>query len=167
VDVGGWQQPNFAPVYVEGRGKWVDIKQDGYVDPITGLGTGTGAMTVGNAYTRRTPWYLQSDASVMQEFKPNRNNERQVLAFEATISNVLNQHSAIAYGSQVDSAIQTNPILPGGLALGQTGFYAAAEHAYPWKTLLNTDNVTMNSTYGKPIGYELSRTIRLKVRFTF
>jgi hypothetical protein len=157
VDVGGWQQPNFAPVYPEGRGKWVDISQD----PVTGT------LTVNSVGLRRTPWYFQSDASFMQEFKPNHNNEKQVVGFQATISNVLNSRSAVAYGSQIDSANSTNPIAPSGLYLGQPGFYAAAEHQYPWKTLLNTDGVVLNSTYGKPIAYELSRTIRVQVSFTF
>ena len=157
VDVGYWQQPNYAPVYPEGRGEWANISQDPF----------TGALTVNSVGLRRTPWYLQSDASFIQEFKPNRNNERQVLAFEATISNVFNQHSAVAYGSQIDSANSTPPIAPDGLYLGQPGFYAAAEHPYPWKTLLNADNVVLNSTYGKPIAYQLSRTIRLRIRYTF
>jgi hypothetical protein len=157
VDVGGWQQPNFAPVYPEGRGHWADISQD----PVTGT------LTVNSVGLRRTPWYFQSDASFIQEFKPNRNNEKQVVGFQATISNLLNSRSAVAYGSQIDSANSTNPISPSGLYLGQPGFYAAAEHPYPWKTLLNTDGVVLNSTYGKPIAYELSRTIRVQVSFTF
>ena len=127
----------------------------------------TGTLTVNSVGLRRTPWYFQSDASFIQEFKPNHNNEKQVVSFQATISNVLNSRSAVAYGSQIDSANSTNPIAPSGLFLGQPGFYAAAEHPYPWKTLLNTDGVVLNSTYGKPIAYELSRTIRVQVSFSF
>lgn len=157
IDVGAWSQPNFGPVYPEGRGKWATIAQD----PVTS------ALTVTGVGEHRTPWYLQSDASLIQEFKVNHNNERQVLGFEATISNVMNQHSILAYGSQIDSANSSGAILPGGLALGDPGFYAAAEHPYPWKSLLNPNGVVLNSTYGKPIAYQLARTIRVKVRFSF
>jgi hypothetical protein len=167
LDVGAWQSPNFAPVYPEGRGKWASITQD----------QATGLLTVTGVGLRRTPWYLQSDASLIQEFKTNKSNERQVLGFEATISNVFNQHSAVAYGSQVDSAYYGGAIVPGGYSFGSAAGYAAWEHPYNWsgkggtQSLLNTNpyntGVTLNSTYGKPIAYELARTIRLKIRFSF
>lgn len=150
IDVEAWQQPNFAPVYPENRGKWADISQD----------PNTGALTVTDVRTRRTPWYIQSDASLIQEFKPNRNNERQVLGFEATIANLFNQHSAVSYGSQIDSSNNTPAISPGGYAFGSAAGYAAAEHPYDWKSLLNTDGVVLNSQYGKVLASQLSRTIR-------
>jgi len=172
IDVGGWQQPSFAPVYPEGRGKWADIVQDSV----------TGAMTVTDVRTNRTPWYIQSDASFIQEYKPNKSNERQVLGFEATIGNLFNQHSPVSYGTQIDSANAGSYLSPGGYQLGAPAGYAAFEHPYAWKTLLNTNTTTamisptnptganpiiMNSQYGKVLANQLSRTIRLKVRFTF
>jgi hypothetical protein len=164
LDVGAWQAPNFAPVYPEGRGHWADVAQD----PTTGL------LTVTDVRVRRTPWYFQSDSSLIQEFKVNKNNERQVLGFEATVSNLFNQHSAVAYGSQLDSAYYGGAIVPGGAAgaaFGNALGYSTWEHPYDWKNHLNTnpDNagIHLNSTYGKPIAYELCRNIRLKIRFTF
>ena len=168
IDVGGWQQPSFAPVYPESRGKWADITQN----------PDTGFLTVTDVRTRRTPWYIQSDASFIQEYKPNKSNERQVLGFEATIGNLFNQHSAVSYGTQIDSANAPSYLSPGGYQLGSPAGYAAFEHPYDWKTLLNTNFTTgstgnvanpiiLNSQYGKILASQLSRTIRLKVRFTF
>jgi hypothetical protein len=52
--------------------------------------------------------------------------------------------------------------------------YTAFESAYPWQSLLNavggntlTGTATINSQYGQPYLYQLARTIRLAVKFTF
>ena len=36
---------------------------------------------------------MQSDSSFIQEYKLNKNNERNVLGFDATLGNLFNQHS--------------------------------------------------------------------------
>src|SRR5581483_11237691 len=50
---GGWD------VYPVNRGNWVDVTQD----------PTTGQFNVSNPYVRRTPWYMQSDLNLMQNYK--------------------------------------------------------------------------------------------------
>jgi hypothetical protein len=52
--------------------------------------------------------------------------------------------------------------------------YAAFESPYNWQSLLNsvggnslTGIQTINSQYGQPYIYQLARTLRLNVKFTF
>ncbi len=154
IDVGYSVIPgNYFFVYPEDRGKWVDI-------------SGTyGNLTASNAYTRRTPWYIQSDLNLTQNYKVS---EGKTISFSATIPNVLNQHSVTAYNQQIDSGQFASFLAPGGIPFYYGGqAYSLYEHAYPWKTLLNTDGIIPDSQYGKPYLYQLSRTMRLGVKFTF
>ena len=60
------------------RGKWVDAAQD----PTTGF------VTLSAPRTRRTPWYMQTDFSISQNFKIT---ESKVLSFSVDATNLLNQ----------------------------------------------------------------------------
>src|SRR6202035_1084510 len=82
----GFSSP-IPDTYVYGHGKWVNVSQD----------PATGAITIGNPYTRRTPWYTQSDGNFVHSFKVNKNNEHQVLSFQGTITNLLNQLAPVSY----------------------------------------------------------------------
>jgi len=176
IDVGGCDAGcDFDPVYPESRGKWADITQN--PDPTSG------ALTVTGVRTRRTPWYIQTDFNFGQEFKVNKNNEHQVLGFEATVSNLFNQHSALSYGTEINSTNNSTYLAPQGLGQASEGTaaaYAAYEHPYPWKTMLNNNPaidgsfdpagnqpITLSSLYGKVLASQRSRTIRLKIRFSF
>jgi len=55
-----------APVFVEGRGKFVDVTRD----------QTTGNWIAGNIGDKRTPSFSQSDLSVSQEFHLSKSNER-------------------------------------------------------------------------------------------
>jgi hypothetical protein len=83
----------------------------------------------------------------------------------------------VAYNQQMDSAYAQNFIAPNGqnLFAGQT-FYAAAERPYNIAALMNAaptnivnknGPITVNSNYGQPYLYQVARTIRLGVKFTF
>jgi hypothetical protein len=161
-----FSQPPFSggfPVYPEDRGKFARISlvpnSDGVLVP-----------TVSSLCSCRTPWYIQSDASFKQEFKVNRNNEAQVLTFEANVINLFNRQSATGFYSQLDSAFNQSFLLPGG-----SFSYSAFEHPYDWKSMLaNTQNPNAkipsligNSQYGKPFIFQTPRSMRLAVRFTF
>ena len=50
-------QPAF-PTDIVNRGKWIDVTQD----PTTGV------ITTSAPYTKRTPWYLDTDFNLKQEF---------------------------------------------------------------------------------------------------
>ena len=160
------------PVDLVSRGKWINIMQNAT----------TGAITVGNPYTYRNPWYIQSDFNVTQAFKIGESKE---INIQGTFTNMFNQHVVTAVNEQVDTPYGGNQyITPNGLAANQgTAFYAAAESAYPIQTSLNgapvngqpsnsttsggAGPITLSSEYGKPLFYQLPRNIRLAVHFTF
>ena len=159
VDVGysvaGGSNFGEFPVYPEGRGKWVDVSEN----PTTGVDT------VGNAYTRRTAWFTQTDLNIKQTFKVK---EGQEVSFDATITNALNQHEVVAYYESIDSAYTPSFIAPGNVAFYYGGVaYSDYEHPYNWKSLMNTDGVTVDSQYGKPYEFQVARNIRLQLHYTF
>ena len=145
------------PVYPEDRGKWASITQD----------PSTGNLTVTSVGVKRTPWFIQSDLSLSQDVKLNKNNEAQVLGFEVTLANLFNERSVTSYNSAINSPNYPNQILPGGYSIGSGAAYGAFEHAYPWKSLLNTDDIILNSQYGTPRSFQLARTVRFTLKYTF
>jgi hypothetical protein len=163
VDV-GFAFPGAFPTIVAGRGKWVDVSQD----------PSTGAVTVGTPRTFRTPWFMQSDLSVGHSYKLS---ETKNIHFSATFTNLFNRRATTAYYSQIDSNFASSYITPGGFAIFDGApFYSAAEHPYDLAALLNNSPtnpvngagpLTVNSQYGKPYLFQLSRNIRFGLRFTF
>ncbi len=160
----GYAFPSGFPTDVVDRGKWVSLTQD----------PTTGAIAVGPTTTYRTPWYTQTDFNFTQNYKLR---EQKIISFSATLANLLNQRSVVAYNQQMDSAYAQNFIAPNGqnLFAGQA-FYAAAERPYNIAALMNAaptnivnknGPITVNSNYGQPYLYQVARTIRLGVKFTF
>jgi carboxypeptidase family protein len=171
--------PSF-PTLVAGRGKWLDISQD----------PATGAVTVGNPRTFRTPWFMQSDVQLSHSYKFG---ESKVVRFSATLYNLFNRRATTAYYTYINSDFATTYLAPSSASclavnngLGLTNdpgcylfdgapAYSAYEHPYDVKTLLNNSPalvngggpVTVNGWYGKPFLFQLSRNIRLGLRFTF
>jgi hypothetical protein len=180
VDVGfsfpnGYNVPNAGggfPVDFVNRGKWVNVSQD----PVTG------AVTMGNPYTRRTPWYNQTDFNITQSY---RITESKTLGFSATISNLLNERAMTGVNENVTSSFTQNFLGPQGLFVASgIPFYSAAFHQYDVGALLNSafssvscptqanpnlvcGPATVNAGYGMPNRYQAGRTIRLGLRFTF
>jgi hypothetical protein len=159
----GYTSP-FEDTYIFGHGQWANISQD----------PTTGAVNIGNPYTRRTPWFTQSDVNFVHSFKVNKNNERQVFDFQATIINVLNQRSVVSYWESANSYWNGNysAVVPNGVTLRGPGapFYQAAENGYNIQSGLagvNSGQFILGSNYGTPNLWQQSRKIRLGVRFTF
>jgi len=163
-DVGLYAAYSF-PVDVFDRGKWANITQN----------PTTGAVTVGSPYTNRNPLFVQSDFNFTQAFHIS---EAKDLSFQATFTNVFNEHAVTAVNEQVDSNSsylnQDQFTAVGGYNVTQgVPFYAAAEHAWNVQNALNTGDLltggpqTINAAYGKPLYYQLPRTIRLQVHFNF
>jgi hypothetical protein len=162
----GYESTNLFPdpiesTYIFGRGKWVNAT----ADPTTG------AITLGTPYSRRTPWYTQSDFNLQHSIKVNKNNEHQVLALNATITNLLNQHSPTSYWGGFGSNYSFAPLFPFQIFNG-AAFYQTTETGYDPQTVINSQNgtnfqVPLNSLYGRPNLWQLSRTIRLGATFTF
>jgi hypothetical protein len=158
------------PVYVFNRGTWADITQD----------PTTGAVTVGQPYTRRTPWFTDTDFNIQQNWKIS---ESKSLSFTATFTNLLNQHTTTELFSQIDTGYGYQFLAPPSSAcapqpgnqcylLNGIDFYTAVTHPYNVSQLLNNSlstggPITINSQYGKPMYYQAARNIRLGVKFTF
>jgi len=172
VEVGGpyagYTSP-FEDTYIFGHGQWANMSQD----------PTTGALTIGNPYTRRTPWFTQTDANFGHAFKVNKNNERQVLTFNATFTNLLNQHNVVSYWETANSYWSGNysAIVPNGVTLRGPGaaYYQASETGYSIQSGLQGLNAgatgangfVLGSNYGQPEIWQLSRKIRLGVKFDF
>lgn len=170
LDVGFSYAPPIGayPVDFVGRGKWVNVSQD----------QSTGAITASNPSTYRTPWYTQTDFNFTQNFKLT---ESKSLSFTATIPNLLNQRAITAYYPFLDTQQFGEYLKPGGASVGAgAAAYLAYETPYNWQSLLtqmggNTPQIsgkpsgiaTINSQYGQPYLYQLSRSIRLQAKFTF
>jgi len=177
----GYAFPGAFPTDVVNRGKWVDVSQD----------PNTGAITVSQPYTKRTPAYLQSDFNFKQEVKLG---ESKSLAFDATFTNAFNQHSVTSTGQQIDSNYTANFVGPAsagcqafnndqlGVAnepqcfiVDGPAFYAAAMSKYDFVGGMKQSDwgstkggpISMDSQYKQPYLYQLSRNIRLGVHFTF
>jgi hypothetical protein len=149
------------PVQIFGRGQWADITQD----PTTGL------VTVGNPHVERYPWFVQSDFSFAQGVKVTEGTN---LRFQATFTNLLNEHAVISEYEQVDSSYYGNQFgaPQGTYILNGVAFYAAAESPYNITNLLNASNsqpgpITVNSQYGKPIIWQQPRSLRLSIKYSF
>jgi hypothetical protein len=155
------------PVYVEGHGKWVDVTADA-----------TGHLTIGNAYTRRTPWFLQTDGSFTQTYKVSDAHSTWRLGFEAYIANVFNTKRATEYYQKINSTnVGGDYLTPPGYKSGPGGTlnYGVLENAYDYRSLMNSSTGTADSVggtllsnlYGKPMAWNGGRNMRLTARFTF
>jgi Carboxypeptidase regulatory-like domain len=176
----GYAFPGAFPTDIVDRGKWIDVTQD----------PNTGEITATAPRVRRTPAFLDTDFNLKQNYKLG---EAKALAFDATFTNILNQHSVTSYGQQVDSGYAVNyasPQTAGCLAYNTANysnptsscwigdgpaFYAGAMSPYNAIAEANASPlgstaggpVTVNSQYSKPYLYQVSRNIRLGLHFTF
>ena len=151
--------------YVFGRGKWANMTMDG-----------SGNITLGTPFERRTPWFTQSDFNIAHQIKTG---EHQAIAFEASALNVLNQRSVTAYYGGMNSTNFSTPLYPGidpggnpvNLASG-AALYQILESGYNVQQWINGNagavpKVIQSSWYGKPYLYQLGRSIRFTLRYTF
>jgi hypothetical protein len=166
-DFGAYGVPNGEggafPTYIVGQGNWLPVTQNA-----------DGSITTGTPYARRTPWYIQTDLQISQDFKVS---EGKTLEFSVTSPNVFNQHAVVAYWQSIDSDFYPQYLTPGGLGVSSgTPFYKAAESPYNVSTLLNSGGgvtgtpggpITINSLYGKPMYFQTSRNIYMSVKFSF
>jgi hypothetical protein len=152
--------------YIYGRDKWVDTSTDA-----------NGNITLGNPYTRRTPWFVQSDLNASHQIKVG---DHQAISFEATALNVLNQRSVTAYNMAMNSWNFGTPLYPGLDSSGNpvnfgdgAELYQILEGGYNTQQWINGvpgfsgTNVIKNSLYKQPYLYQNGRSLRLAVRFTF
>ncbi len=143
-----------APVFVEGRGKFVDVTRD----------PATGDFVLGSIRERRTPSYSQSDLSFVNELSVSKQNENLKLGFEVNILNLFNQHSPVYFDTNLLRASSINP--PLDYQLLETGNYNYIDAANGASGYLNPHRY-LNSMYGMPNGWQAPRGIRMKIKFVF
>lgn len=153
------------PVYVVGRGKWIDVTR-----------AADGTWVYGTPYVRRTPWFIQTDASFTENYVVSKAHEAWRLGFEANITNLLNEKTATVYSSRINSSAGTtgNYILPANSTAGNPN-YGLLEGGYDWKAIANSGNGQANSRgplalsnlYGLPNAFQGGRQIRFKAKFVF
>jgi Carboxypeptidase regulatory-like domain len=168
------------PTYVVPRGQFLPVTQD----PVTGN------ISVGTPYNRRTPWFMQTDFQISQAFKVGESKE---ISFSATVSNIFNNHSVVAYWESMDTNFSSQFLAPTGSpadcpAVGSLGlsagqcfvgdgpaFYSAAMHGFDLANALNNaagstgtnKHMAINSLYGKPLYYQVGRSMYMSMKFTF
>jgi hypothetical protein len=145
-------------VDVFGRDKWVNMTQD----------PTTGAITLGNPYTRRAPWFTQSDFNLAHSI---RTGEHQSLGFSVNVFNILGQRVVTSYYGGMNSTFFPSPLLPQGNVLSNASSYQAYESGYNVQALINNTSagpaVTKSSQYGQPFTYQLPRSMRFGVSYNF
>jgi hypothetical protein len=165
TDIGTGAGTPIEATYIYGRGNYVNASQDA-----------SGNIVLGNPYARRTPWYTQTDANLSHSIKVNKNNEHQVLSFNANIINLLNQHAVTAYWAGFNSNAYDSAFYPPGAGCANpaacniadgAAFYQAAETGYNAQATAVSSGVVLNSHYGSPNLWQTSRNIRLGAQFTW
>ncbi len=97
IDVGSsfTGQPGF-PVDIVNRGKWIDVTQNAT----------TGAITTSAPYTKRTPWYRDTDFNIKQSVKLG---ETSSISFDAAFTNLFNSHKVVSNWQQINSDASLQP----------------------------------------------------------
>jgi len=164
-------------LYVFGRGKVAPMTVDS-----------AGNVTVGTPFSARTPWFTQSDLNIAHSIHVNKNNEHQLLTFQATFINVLNQHSVVNEYTGFSSIFNSSSLFPDQVFFDGAGFYKETETGYNVQSLINSQAngtceacvifnggvspgvplpLTKSSQYQQPNIWQLSRNVRLGVTFSF
>ena len=164
IDIGTMfgQQVSEA-VDVFGRDKWVNMT----TDPTTG------AITLGNPYTRRAPWFTQSDFNIGHSIKTG---EHQTLGLSVNVFNLLGQRAVTSYYGGMNSVFFATPLTPGNILADATS-YQTFESGYNVQSWINgapcaacggsAPAVTKSAQYGQPLTYQLPRTMRFGVSYSF
>jgi Carboxypeptidase regulatory-like domain/TonB dependent receptor len=139
------------------RGTFANINRDPATGNLVLAGVDTGA---------RMPWYTQTDFNLGHSFAVSKAHEGMRIAFEATVQNIFNQRAVLA--------VQPNPFAQANEFLKFTNL--ALPLGYDVKAFLtgydpiahaNSEGLTLNSKYNKPILFQGARTMRLGVKFIF
>jgi len=126
----------------------------------------TGAWSVASVeHNARMPWFTQTDLNIGHSFKVSKKNEAMRLAFEANVSNILNQHATLSVSptpfAQASEwlAFKNSSPLKTDVKKFLSGYDVAAE--------ATAGGLVRNSQYGLPFLLQGARTMRLGVKFTF
>jgi len=148
----------YEATYIWGRGKWVDATSNS-----------SGIITLSSPYTRRTPWFLQSDLNLSHEIKVG---DHKSIKFMFTAANVINEHSVVAYWAGLDSNYFHKALRPLNPVTGKSvsvydgaSLYQTLETGYSITTPLQS--IRQNSQYGKASMFQTPRNTRFEVHYNF
>ncbi len=154
-----------APVFVEGRGNFVNVSRDP-----------SGNWVQGSVNSARTPRFTQSDLSAFQDFHVSKTNEKIVARVGADCFNCFNQHSVTIVNQNLIRTSGINPAICGTAGTNctptetdQAGFdYGVLlSKGYNYVGLANSQGRTLSNLYGTPLGWQNPRSMRFQVRVTF
>jgi outer membrane receptor protein involved in Fe transport len=154
-----------APVFVEGRGKFVQVNRD----------PTTGNWSLGTISDARTPHFAQTDLSLFQDFHVSKSNEKLIARVGADCLNCLNQHHVTIINQNMLRTGTVTPYQCGSAGVTctsvtdqQAGFnYASVEKGYDYAAFTNATGSTLSTLYGNPQAWQAPRSMRFQVRFTF
>jgi len=158
IDLGAASTTPYEATYIWGRGKWVDATSNS-----------SGIITLSSPYTRRTPWFLQSDLNLSHEIKVG---DHKSIKFMFTAANVINEHSVVAYWAGLDSNYFHKALRPLNPVTGKSvsvydgaSLYQTLETGYSITTPLQS--IRQNSQYGKASMFQTPRNTRFEVHYNF
>ena len=155
-----------APVFVEGRGNFVNITRDAT----------TGDWVAGSIGPKRTPVYLQTDLNVSHEFHLSKSNEKMLGRISVECFNCLNQHSPTFFDGNMIRTGGINPAVCGDpgtncTAIGEAAagfdYGALMSKGYNAIGAANSQGKILNSRYGQPYGWQTRRNLRFQFTFNF
>jgi len=89
-----------------------------------------------------------------------------VLSFNATFTNLLNQHAVTSYWEGFNSNFAGSALFPFQIFNGAS-FYQQVETGYNAQAQVTAAGMVQNSLYGQPNLWQISRHIRLGAQFTW
>ncbi len=155
-----------APVFVEGRGNFVNVSRD----------PTTGNWSAGATGERRTPRFFQTDLSVSQEFHVSKTNERIVARVGAEAYNILNNHSPVIFNQNMIRQSGLNPAqcrtagtncTPTLADVAGFDYGAMMTKGFDYIGAANSQGRTLNTLYGLPSNWQNRRSMRFQVVVTF
>ncbi len=157
-----------APVFIDGRGKFVPMSQDS-----------SGVWQAGTPIDKRTPKFSQTDLNLREEFGLSKTNEAMKLAVELNITNLFNQRSAMLFSQDLLDSVGGNvdpypcnyvndvPQAPCPSTSSSGIDYKALLAGYNAIGQANAQGMTLSNFYGKATGWQGGRGMRLGLKFTF
>ena len=148
-----------APVFVEGRGNWIDMSIDS-----------AGRAVWGKSHALRTPAFFQTDVNFNHTIKIG--DKGRAVTFEGIATNVLNQREVVSLYSKLNTTQKTAYISIPAISDTTSAYYGTPDyytltHGYDYKTLFNSQKLLPSNEYGKPYLYQSARTIRFRVAYRF
>ncbi len=150
--------------WAEGRGNFVNFSRSANGDIVKDSVD----------YGARTAPFFQTDMSIRHEL-PMKGHENMKISFEATATNLFNQHAATGYYQFAIPTNLINPSRPSRFS-GDPGVdWGKVMNGYNYMDALNgsgsfagvQSKLTLASRYGMPQLFQQARNMRLSVRFTF